>query len=186
MDEVAIFCRQIRARSHEHRQAMAALHRLPGQMISVLRQELDSLVRVIFLLAQKDRAYRAKLIHASTSGQRWTKSNSRKRITDREMVDLAQALHGWSKSVYEFGCAFIHLSHLHDYRTRDALRSLPVAEQKSILVHLRNYHGGPSEPNPTFDHIVPYLPRVFEKIADNLECYLEQLEKDEDLEVEAV
>ena len=44
---------------------MLALSALPGQMVSVLRQELDSLVRVIFVLSQGDRAYRRQLVEAS-------------------------------------------------------------------------------------------------------------------------
>jgi hypothetical protein len=35
-----------------------------------------------------------------------------------------------------------------------------------------------------FEDIVPLLPDVFEKIASNLECYLRQLENDEDIEGE--
>jgi hypothetical protein len=122
MNEIAVFCRQVRARSAEHRRAMMALRALPGQMVSILRQELDSLVRVIFLLAQTDRAYRTKLIEASVSGKKWTANGPRRQITDREMIDLADTLHGWTKSVYSFGCAFIHLSSLHDYRMRDPLQ----------------------------------------------------------------
>jgi len=182
MSGIEVFCRQVRARSAEHRQAIGALRALPGQMVAILRQELDSLVRVIFLLAQSDRAYRCDLIEASVSGKKWTASGSGHRVTDREMVELADTLHGWTKSVYSFGCAFIHLSSLHDYRTRDPLQQIPNAERDAILGHLRYYHGGPVQPSPTFPDIVPFLPSVFTKIADNLECYLKQVERDEDLD----
>lgn len=182
MSEIAIFCRQVRARSAEHRQAMKAVRALPGQMVSILRQELDSLVRVIFLLAQTDRAYRARLIKASVSGKKWTANGSRRRVTEREMVDLADSLHGWTKSVYSFGCAFIHLSSLHDYRMRDPFRQVSKGERDAILGHLRYYHGGLTQPSPTFDDIVPFLPSVLNKIADNLKCYLKQLENDEELD----
>ncbi len=121
MSELDAFCRQVRARSAEHGQAILALRALSGQMVSTLRQEFDSLVRVVFLLAQGDRHCRHQLIGDVVSGRKWTRSGSLKPITDREMVDLANALHGWTKSVYAFGCAFIHLSHLHDYQTRGPL-----------------------------------------------------------------
>lgn len=98
------------------------------------------------------------------------------------MVVLAQRLHGWTKSVYEFGCAFIHLSSLHDYRTRDPLQQIADAEREAILGYLRCYHGGPAEPSPTFADIVPFLPSVFAKIAGNLECYVQLLERDEELD----
>ncbi len=51
------------------------------------------------------------------------------------------------------------------------------AERDAILHHLRYYHGGPTTDEPTFDDVVPLLPRVFEKIADNLECYVKDLEQ---------
>ena len=107
---------------------------------------------------------------------------SRRRVTDREKVDLADKLHHWTKAGYSFGGAFIHLSSSHDYRTRDPLSQIPKEERDAILGHLRYYYGGPCQRSPTFDDIVPLLPSVFMKIAGNLECYLKQLENDEDLD----
>jgi hypothetical protein len=182
MNAIETFCRQVRARSAEHRQAVRSLQGLPGQIVSVLRQELDSMVRVIFLLAQPDRQYRHALLEAAVHDRKWTAKGSRRRIADREMVDLANGLHGWTESVYRFGCGFIHLSGLHDYRSRDALDQLDDQEKQAVLGHLRFYHGGPSQQTPTFKDIEPFLPRVFEKIADNLECYVRQLEQDKDID----
>lgn len=179
MTDIEIFCRQVRARSAEHRKAMLAVRALPGQMVAILRQELDSLVRVVFVLSQADRSYRRRLIEGSVSGTRWSRADSQKPVTDREMVDLTDSLHGWTKSVYAFGCAFIHLSHLHDHQTRDPMDQISETERDAILGHLRYYHGGPSGTSPRFSDVVPLLPAVFEKIADNLECYVTQLEKDE-------
>jgi hypothetical protein len=165
---------------------MAAVRALPGQMVSILRLELDSLVRVVFLLSQTDREYRRKLIEDSISGRRWRKRNSRQPVTDREMVELTDTLHGWTKSVYSFGCAFIHLSNLHDYEVRDPLDQISEDDRKAILRHLRYYHGGPNGPSARFSDVVPYLPMVFTKIADNLESYVEDLERDGELEGETV
>lgn len=184
MNQLETFCRQVRARSAEHRLAMSALRGLPGQMVATLRQEVDSLVRVVFVLSlsQRDRLYRAQLIDHNVSGTKWTHPHSRKPVTDREMVELTDTLHGWTRSVYSFGCAFIHLSHLHDYQTRDPLDQLSEAERNSILSHLRNYHGAPHGAERRFPDIIPLLPAVFTKIADNLECYVRQLERDDDLD----
>jgi hypothetical protein len=148
---------------------------LAGQMVAILRQELDSMVRVIYLLAQPpDR--RGLLIDSSVNGKKWSQQNSKGAVTDKEMVDLAQRLQGWTLSVYKFGCAFIHLSALHDYNDRDPLRQLPIEERDDILRHCRHYHGGPISNEPTFLDLVPYFPSVLKKIADNLECYLKHLE----------
>jgi hypothetical protein len=149
---------------------------LAGQMVSLLRQELDSMVRVIYMLAQTPQR-RELLIDASVNGEKWTRESSRGRVTDKEMVDLAQNLQGWTHSVYKFGCAFIHLSAFHDYNDRDPLRQLPPEEQRDIIEHCRSYHGGPPGDHPDFESLLPYLPRVLEKIASNLECYVKDLGK---------
>lgn len=92
------------------------------------------------------------------------------------MVSLANKLEGWAESVYRFGCAFIHLSSFHDYQERDPMDMVSDDEKKSILKHMRYYHGGPPDPNPTFNDLIPFLPQVFEKIASNLEFYIGELE----------
>ncbi|MDP3511670.1 MAG: hypothetical protein Q8S20_02880 [Sulfuritalea sp.] len=178
MDALPIFLRQVRSRSEEHQHAMRVLarERLAGQMVAVLRQELDSMVRVIYLLTQSAER-RTALIEASVRGEKWSQPNSHASVTDKEMVDLAQNLQGWTLSVYKFGCAFIHLSGLHDYNDRDPLEQLPHHERKDILDHCCHYHGGPHGSDAKFSELVPYLPSVLEKIAGNLECYLEDLEK---------
>ena len=178
MSATVTFLRQVRSRSQEHRKAMRLLAGagLAGQMVAILRQELDSMVRVIYLLEQSP-SRRAVLIEASVKAERWRRQNSRAPITDREMVDLAQGLQGWTKSVYKFGCAFIHLSALHDYNDRDPFTLLPSEEKADILEHCRSYHGGPIGDKVGFDELIPFLPRVFEKIADNLECYLKELKR---------
>jgi hypothetical protein len=181
MTTLQTFCRQLRARSREHREAIDLVHgrRLVSQVLAILRQELDSMVRVIYLLSIGDRPYRHQLLDASVNGERWTVKGKSACITDRDMVDLTQALHGWTRSVYKFGCAFLHLSSCHDYEHRDPFLALPRNEQQAILSHMRAYHGGPVGADPTFEDLLPYLPAVFEKVAANLECYIKQLEAEE-------
>lgn len=177
MADIDIFLRQICSRSIEHQHAMRLLSEagLAGQMTAVLRQELDSMVRVIYLLTQ-NLERRKTLIEASVRGEKWFRKNSRAPVTDKEMVDLSQNLQGWTRSVYKFGCAFIHLSGLHDYNDRDPLSQIQPQERADILEHCRYYHGGPVSSNAAFHDLIPYLPSALEKIAGNLECYLEQLE----------
>ena len=183
MDQVNIFCRQVRARSIENRQAMSLMHRhhLTGQVFSILRQELDSIVRAIYLLSITDQDYRNQLIRQSISGEKWTAKNSRKKITDREMVELATTLHGWAERVYRFGCSFIHLSKFHDYQERDPVQELTDQEKDIIKESFWHYHGRPKERELTLIDIDFYLPMVFEKVSDNLECYLRMLEEGKNL-----
>jgi hypothetical protein len=180
MPNLATFLRQVRSRSSEHQEAMRLLAeaRLAGQMVAVLRQELDSMVRVIYLLTQSSER-RNLLIEESVNGEKWSREGSLARVTDKEMVDLAQTLQGWTQSVYKFGCAFIHLSNLHDYDNRDPLAQISAQERGDILDHCRNYHGGPDSSDATFADLVQYFPRVLTKISSNLDCYLVALEKGE-------
>jgi hypothetical protein len=179
MNEIEKFCEIIRKRSSEHSKAMSRVEDLPGMMVSILRQELDSMVRAIFLLAISDIVERKRLIAQSLNGKKWsveTAKGKNKKVTDQEMVELSNKLQGWTLSVYKFGCAFIHFSNFHDYSTSNPFESLDAKEQTDILEHLRYYHSGPTTDTPSFETLSTYFPRVFNKIADNLECYLKDLE----------
>ena len=173
---IEIFLRQVLSRSSDHRQSMRVLTEanIPSQMVAILRQELDSMVRVIYLLSQA-MPRRLMLIGAAVKGERWTQLAGNGRVTDREMIELAQQLQDWTRSVYKFGCAFIHLSDLHDYNDRDPLELRLATERDDILGHCRHYHGGPAPDRSAFSDLVPYLPMALKKISDNLEYYLEQL-----------
>jgi hypothetical protein len=152
---------------------------LPGVMASILRQELDSMVRVIYLLSISDLNERNRLIEQTLDGKKWTvetKTGKERQITDHEMVEISNKLQGWTKSVYKFGCAFIHLSSYHAYSSRNPIESLSDIEKKDILSHMRCYHNGPNSDFPSFEELAIFFPMVFEKIASNLECYLKELE----------
>jgi hypothetical protein len=176
MDKTKQFCNIVRQRSKENKQAIGLLSRsgLNGQVMSVLRQELDSMVRVIFLLSLliDDRNH---LINLTLTGKKW-KLRSNANVTDKQMVELADTLNGWTESVYKFGCAFIHLSSFHDYFFNDPFENLGQDEIDSIKTHLNYYHDFPMTNELTMQSISFYLPMVFEKIESNLECYVKQLE----------
>jgi hypothetical protein len=182
-DDTKTFCDAVRQRSQENRNAMNRIG--PGRAtlspaMSILRQELDSMVRVIWLLSVQDKEERERLIQSTLTGQKWTVTTGNgkpRKITDREMVELAQRLQGWTLSVYKFGCAFIHLSDFHNHAVQDPFRRLPEAERQDILGHMRNYHCGPLGDDPDMEELAHFLPQVFEKIAGNLDCYLKSLEE---------
>jgi len=98
MKTLDTFCRQVRARSAEHKAAVMLLSQqnLISPLIAILRQELDSMIRVIFLLSLADREYRTQLIDAAVNGSKWTHKGKRSRITDRDMVNVATQLRGWT------------------------------------------------------------------------------------------
>lgn len=179
--QVHEFCSAVRARSAEHAEAVRLLGRnraTAGVVVGILRQELDSMVRAIFLLSREVQE-RARLLEQHANGERWTTATERgtlRPVTDADMVALAKALHGWTRSVYQFGCAFIHLSRFHSRRVTDPLSLLEAMERRDVLHHLNYYHGCPDGDDVTFDDIAPYLSMVFDKIASNLDCYLQDLE----------
>lgn len=184
MTAIEIFCRQVLTRSSDHHQAFGLLfsNRIYSQCVAVLRQELDSMIRVIYLLSISDIGRRNTLIETAIGEQGMRDIGKNQRITDKEMVELASSLQGWTRSVYRFGCAFIHLSGFHDYQARDPLTMIDEDERKAILEHMRYYHGGPHQDNPTYNDLIPYLPAVFDKIASNLEFYVKKLENGEPLD----
>lgn len=187
--ETHTFCEMIRNRSGENKQAMDLLSvspRVLSPKISILRQELDSMIRVIYLLSLDDLSERRRLIQSTLRGEDWkvrTPKGRLRKITDREMVDLSQRLQGWTRSVYEFGCSFIHLSNLHNHLAENPFERLPYSERQNVISHLRQYQGGPPNDNPDLHELISYLPEILSKISSNLESYLGKLERDETTDI---
>lgn len=159
---------------------MVRLDGLPGHQFSILRQELDSMIRVIYLL-KLSVAEREVIARSVLDGRGFCDVRGR-RITDRDMLLVTQTLHGWARSVYTFGCAFIHLSSLHAYQSADPLEQLTRDERRSIADHVNHYHGSNLNENSPFRELTPFLPRIFKKTSGNLSCYLESLHNGESLE----
>jgi hypothetical protein len=160
-------------------------HGVLSPAFSVLRQELDSMIRVIYLLSINNLTERQRLINLTIKGEKWkvrTPKGKWRNVTDQEMVNLSQQLQGWTKSVYKFGCAFIHLSDYHNHLAENPFDKLEKPEKKDILSHMRYYHGGPVHDNPDMVEIASYLPQILEKITSNLESYLKQLEQNKNFE----
>lgn len=183
-----IFCGMVRNRSDENRMAIQCFSRPHGVLspaFSILRQELDSMIRVVYLLTVTDLIERQRLIDSTLCGEKWkvqTNKGNWRDVTDKEMVDLAQYLHGWTLSVYKFGCAFVHLSDFHNHLVQNPFEKLIESEKQDILTHMRNYHGGPCHDNPDMAELCAYVPQVFEKISGNLKFYLKELEHNRALE----
>jgi hypothetical protein len=176
-ESIQALCELMRGRSNQNAEAVEALraHGLYGHVVGVLRQELDTLIRAIFLLSVGDLGERERLARGIVESGELRKPTGG-RIQDRQMLELANRLHGWTEYVYKFGCAYLHLSHLHDTGEGDPFRGLIDEERADILSYLRHYHHAPCSDNPTFDDIKPILPSVLRKISSNLDCYIRDLE----------
>jgi hypothetical protein len=65
-------------------------HEVLSPAFSILRQELDSMVRVIYLL-QQNVVERVRLISLTLDGDKWqveTNNGKMRHVTDRDMVDV--------------------------------------------------------------------------------------------------
>jgi hypothetical protein len=166
----------VKKRSEENRIALNLLvsQRLFGNCISILRQELDSFIRVMYLGRIPDITERDRLMNQTLSGDKWTvltTNNKWKQVTDKDMVDKANELEGYIHYVYKFGCGFIHLSDLHDYETTNPFDKLNETERSDIKYYLKHYHDFPIDRELTVENISMLIPAIFEKISSNLTCY---------------
>lgn len=143
-------------------------------MIAILRQELDSMVRAIFLVTQSPNN-RMHYINQTLNNEKWTLPGTRSQITDRQMVDFANTLYGWTRSVYKLGCAFIHLSVMADYNHVNPFSQLPISEQQDVKQHLHDYHQFPLTERLSVDTVGPYLLRVLDKVSSNLDYEIQKL-----------
>ncbi len=69
------------------------------------------MIRVIYLLTTKDRPRRCAFTQASLDGEKWTfvheTTGKRQNVSDRDMVERAAELRGWTASVYRLGVVLI-------------------------------------------------------------------------------
>jgi len=180
MNYVDSFVKQVKARCSENSEAFELLYDAQkyGVAIGLLRQELDTLIRLSYLLHEdtsKDVGF--KLIDKSVNGKPWKRLNhngKEVRLLDRSMLELASHLGGWEQIVYSFGCKLIHLSGYHLYKKRDPFNDIKEKEKNEIISYLEKYHSYPhGEIN--FTLLVPYLPKIWGKISSNNDSYLEDL-----------
>lgn len=171
------FCNLLRERSTEHISSGQLLFANGhyGQVVSILRQELESLVKAVFLIDQ-DIPTRLYFIEQTLNNNRWTYPNTRTLVTDRHMVDKADKLWGWTASVYKLGCAFIHLSPMANYKNENPFLQLTDDEIRNVKQHLHTYHGFPLSNDLSMITVSPYLLKVLTKVAGNLECYIQDIE----------
>jgi hypothetical protein len=156
---------------------------LLSTQMSIIREEVDSLIRAIDLLL-KGNEERADLIKNAIDARVWgvTRENGDpRRVPDARMVDSAGKLHDWVRNLYDFGCSFIHLTGLHDYQERDPFRLLSSEERESVSRFVNHYYGTSITADSSFAEIREFVPRIFKKVAENLERYLHSLEENEQL-----
>lgn len=160
--------------------AFATEKNLLSTQMSMIREEVDSLVRVIHLLGVNDYNELADIIGNSFDQRKFgpTKADGKaRRISDKSMIQDAAAQFDWLETLYDFGCSFIHLTGLHSYQERDAFRMLSPSEREEIAKFVNHYYGATISANSQFTEVTHYLPQIFRKVAENLERLLSDLQE---------
>lgn len=141
---------------------------------SVLRMELDSMIRVIYLLHTPDA--RDRILARCVAGEGFKDGKSR--IYDVDMKKVAVADNEWVDAVYDFGSKFVHLTDAHDYAKVDPFQA--YEHKGKVIEYLNAYHGArmrsrPLDEGSTLDDIAAYGPHVLDKITSNLNFYTRSL-----------
>jgi hypothetical protein len=160
--------------------AFATEENLLSTQMSTIREEVDSLLRVIYLLGVNDYNELADIIGNSFDQRMFgpTKADGEaRRISDKTLIDAAAAQFDWLKTLYDFGCSFIHLTGLHSYQERDPFRMLSPSEREAIAGFVNRYYRATISANSQFTEVAHYLPQIFRKVAENLERLLGDLQK---------
>lgn len=160
--------------------AFATEENLLSTQMSTIREEVDSLLRVIYLLGVSDYNELTDIIGNSFDQRMFGPTRAdggTRRILDKSMIEAAAAQFDWLETLYDFGCSFIHLTGLHSYQERDPFRMLSPSEQEVIVEFVNRYYRATISANSQFTEVAHYLPQIFRKVAENLERLLGDLQE---------
>lgn len=174
MDDMDKFTNAIRQRSDENNKALSWLmeEKLYSLVGSIIRMELDSLIRICYIKSISNEERRRMLFIQFFNGQRW--KFEKDIVTDRNMVSFIANNLGlrWAEPIYDIGCAFIHLSPYHDYMNLSPTSSLTNEQRKIIINHVKDHHKIELEKDFSFIDLVGVAPLVYKKLRDNLLYYI--------------
>jgi hypothetical protein len=145
-----------------------------GNCISIMCQELDQIIRLLFLLKSNPNA-RKQYITSSINNQKWHITdidNHKDYVTDKLLLDFTKTLSGWDKGIYEFGFSFNSISHNYNYGSKNPINSLSASDRKVLYTYIQEYHVKSFPKDFSLDDIIPILPLIMELITINLKKYL--------------
>jgi hypothetical protein len=148
-----------------------------GNCISIMCQELDQMIAILFLL-NRNEVERKHLINLSTNNHKWyfldyeTKKNY---INEKDLINFADTLIGWDKSIYEFGLSFNKLSINFNYLMKDPIVGMSESDKSKIYTYIKTYHSYEFPVQFGLKELVPLLKEVFTIITAKIGAYLEKL-----------
>lgn len=140
---------------------------------AIIRMELDSLIRVHHFNTLSDNEQEI-ILDKFFKNEKWT-------LSDRILVNTLSRSLGWAQHIYEFCCAFIHLSPYHDWATTSNIPNLASEKRRLIVdeIHEQQNDSWGYDINLTinedfcFDNLLLFAPSIFKKLKGNLECELD-------------
>lgn len=175
-ENIDVFYRLVEARSREHHEALPVALRNGWLAIagSVLRMELDSMIRVIYLVRRGHA--RERILESCLAGKGFMDGQTR--VSDTVMVRDATNVNEWVRAVYDFGNKFVHLTDAHDYAVIDPFQG--YEHRGDVIGFLNHYHHGKVasvrlDHGSTLRDIAAYAPHVLDKVTSNLDLYVKDL-----------
>lgn len=148
-----------------------------GNCISIMCQELDQVVSLLFLL-NSDKHNKKSFIQSSINSQKWyviSKENKREYVTEEMIVRFAETLSGWDKSIYEFGLSFSNLSKNFNYGSKDPIKSMNDGDREKLYAYIKEYHDKDFPSDFSLNELIPVLPLIIKEISDKLNLYLDRI-----------
>ena len=178
-DNGKIFINAVLKRKEENKKAFSWLmeEKLYSLIGSILRLELDSLIRVAYLNSINDINQMECLLKQFNKGKRW--KYEKQLITDRAMLNnvMWNLGLGWAQPIYDICCAFIHLSPYHDWGEIEPTRAISDLERSSIVQYVKEQQNICLANDFEFSDLVKISSGVFDKLHRNLECEIENFKQ---------
>ena len=148
-----------------------------GNCISIMCQELDQVIKILFLL-NRNKSEQRQFIESSINNHRWsliTKDNKKEYISDTVFTEYSNTLKGWDKSIYEFGLAFGNLANTFNYGTKDPIKSMGENDKEKIYKYIKEYHNTTFPIDYDISNLIIELPTILNTISINLKKYIDKL-----------
>ena len=183
------FFEAIKKRSDEHKKAFefAVQEKLYGQMGAIIRQELDSLLRVDYFKRLSEQEKKDTLAKFLANEKRTFPSDANMLETntikyelpskdcDEEIELMLGAMSmGWTRFIYSIGCSLIHLTQLHNSGEVEPQLAFTDEERREIVEGVNCWQKLAMKSSFrisqdfTFNDLVMAAPAAFHKLRSNL------------------